>query len=275
MTEILTRLLPAIRDVRNPLAIGYSWIAIGWALLSARAGQTTAVEDLFTEMTEGLSDLAIAAGTTFIAVLLGSGLVRLMDRLMQLTRTQRGRNYSPLDRPHSFLGTADELHDDSTRIEYSTQLQDYVTKNRASLAGWQLPTEGGADVLNYELDLFREHLADDPDFAAHQAENLLRFSLLPPLTVAAALSAVWAVRADDRSPTILLATLIVGELIIWFDYQRTGSLMLFRWQRLARTYPRWLPKEARDQRDADLVKLMHAGEGSRSSIVSLSPPIPE
>ncbi len=216
MTEILTRLLPAIRDVRNPLAIGYSWIAIGWALLSARAGQTTVVEDLVTDMTDGLSDLAIAAGVTFVAVLLGSGLVRLMDRLMQLTRTDRGRNYSPLDRPHSFLGTADDMHADSTYIEYSAKLKDYVTQNGDSLAGWQL--DAGGAPFNYELDLFREHLADDPDFAAHQAENLLRFSLLPPLTVAVALSAVWAVRADDLSPTVLLVAFVVSELTILLDY---------------------------------------------------------
>jgi len=165
------------------------------------------------------------------------------------------------------------MHADSTHIEYSAKLKDYVTQNGDSLAGWQL--DAGGAPFNYELDLFREHLADDPDFAAHQAENLLRFSLLPPLTVAVALSAVWAVRADDLSPTVLLVAFVVSELIIWFDYQRTGSLMLFRWQRLARTYPRWLPKEVRQQREADLAKLMSGGEGSGPAIVSLSPPTDE
>ena len=267
MADILTRLLPAVRDVRNPLAVGYSWLAIGWAVVTGRSGERSDVEDLLASMTDDLSDLVVVAATTFAAVLLGSGLVRLMDRVMQLSRTGRGRAWNPLDRPEKFgKTTRSALHGDSSQIAYYPNLRNYVVQHEGSLSGWRVPDQR-EDILEYELTLFRENLADDADFGAYQAENLLRFSMIPPVAVAAILSAAWAAQpASDRSPVVLVVAFVGLGIILWLDYLRTGSLMLLRWQRLARAYPRWLPKEVQESRERDLNHLAELGApGPRTS----------
>ncbi len=232
LTEVLARLLPAVRDIRNPLAIGYSWIIIAWLLLAATLDSGDDLERSFSEMTSGLSDLVLVAGLTFLAVVLGSGIVRLMDRLMQLTRFGSGKLSNPLDQPEVFWYFRTKSRRRPPEVTYTGALRDYLDENGKSLYGWRV-SSASPEARDYDMQMFRDHLADDPDFGALQAEQLLRISMLPPILVSLAMSVAWAASSDDGSPWILVVALAVLAAVVALDYQRTGTLLRQRWQRLA------------------------------------------
>lgn len=98
MTTILTRLLPGVRDLRISLAVGYSWVAVVWStLLLTGNTQGNDVASFFSEATEGFPSLALVSGVTFLTTMLGSGIARLMDRLMVLSRPQDGPDHETSD----------------------------------------------------------------------------------------------------------------------------------------------------------------------------------
>lgn len=249
MTEVLTRLLPAARDLRNPLAVGYSWLLIAWALLHGHGPSDSEVLRLYSETLGGVNDLWLVTGVTFVAVVLGSGIVRLMDRLMQLTRTRHGQHYNPLDAPEPFTSSSRAVLPRATgERNHRPHLADYLDSEEQTIAGrWAVSADDHV-AREYELRLFRDVLTDDLEFGALQAEQLLRFSMIPPVGVAAVASFVWAIGADDRSPLLLAVALLALAIVLFLDYQRTGSLLMQRWHRLVRAYPDCLPPEVRQQR---------------------------
>ncbi len=245
VTAVLARLLPAARDIRNPLAVGFSWLIVLWALLAVHGPEDTAVGQLYDDTVGRLSALWLGAAAAFVAVLFGSGMVRLMDRLMQLLRTDHGQLYNPLDAPEPFWSrrsqrpTGDRgvatrrrvLPPASGEPNYRGHLAEYVSDERErSTSGWRFPDDAPS-IRQYELRVFRDLLSDDIEFGALQAEQLLRFSLIPPTIVAAVASLVWAFDAPDASPFLLFLVLCVFGVILFLDYQRTGSLLLARWRR--------------------------------------------
>jgi hypothetical protein len=74
-TSMLASLLPGLRDLRAPLAAGYIWLAAGWLYFAPQL--PTSVEDAdgvikdIYRTVDASNPVAVAAGLTFIAYLLG------------------------------------------------------------------------------------------------------------------------------------------------------------------------------------------------------------
>jgi hypothetical protein len=72
---MLTNLLPGLRDVRAPLSAGYLWLAAGWLffapLLPSSVDDAQGVLKDIYRVVDGVDHVAVAAGLTFVAYLLG------------------------------------------------------------------------------------------------------------------------------------------------------------------------------------------------------------
>jgi hypothetical protein len=72
---MLASLLPGLRDLRAPLAAGYLWLAAGWLYfapqLPASVNDAAGVLKDIYRVVDASNSVAVAAGLTFIAYLLG------------------------------------------------------------------------------------------------------------------------------------------------------------------------------------------------------------
>jgi hypothetical protein len=255
MSDLLSRLLPALRDIRTPLAVGYAWLVVAWAAAAHHGAVDTRVGELFRQMMSDVPEVGVFAGVTFVVVLVGSGVVRLMDRTMQLLKAHRIRNaYNPLDAPdHFYTPRAARIRRQdhgllAGDVNYVNLLEEYLkTIDSKLIKRWR---RDGNEISDYELRTYRQYLSGEPDFGALQAEQLLRFSLMPPIAVAFGLSFWWGVNDGDGSTAILTWGLALLEVVVFFDYRRTGTLLQRKWQQLVQSYPDWLPSDALARREA-------------------------
>lgn len=245
MSDIFGRIIPGIRNSRNPLIIGYSWVVIIWGVLAKADAEETPVGELATKMFGDVSDVALGVGLTAIIAIVGAGLTRLMDRLMQLMTWHRDKHaYNPLDRAEKYFV---DLKSPERDPDYTTLLETYLaTRLNPERDRWQMLDD---EVHPYELQLYRRHLVDEPEFGALQAEQLLRFSLLPPLLTSLVLTLWWSFADGGRSAAILCGSIALIYIIVFLDYRRTGTLIRRRWRRLVHEYPDWLPEKAAEQRE--------------------------
>ncbi|MEM7092319.1 MAG: hypothetical protein AAF567_04890 [Actinomycetota bacterium] len=234
MAHIFGRLLPSVREVRNPLAVGSTWFIVIWSISLLNGGDDTDVGRFLRSLASDLSPIASAAAIAFAAALFGSGILRLMDRIMQLMQGHRASyGFNPLDRPDSFRTRGG--------AEFTGVLEEYVLDRKNELPRWTFPEDD--EVLEDDLTIFRRYLADDLEFGGLQSEQLLRFALLPPVILGAAAATVWAFQGD-ASTWWLAAAMWLFVLILGFDYRRTGTLLNRRWTRLVSEYPQWLSADA-------------------------------
>jgi hypothetical protein len=238
MTEILGRLFPALREIRTPLAVGYAWLGLIWIVgfkLSKGDLDGDASTDLYRDTVAELPTLSAIALLTFLAVILGSGIVRLMDRIMQAIRRNRKTESNPLDKGRNQMVT-----------EY---VADKGEEDRASQE-WGGP-EDDPSLIADDRRLFIFYLRQDQNFGALESEQLMRFSLLPPVAVAPAFAVLWLVQDWwDWGIALLVGGLVAIGFVLVLDYKRIGTLLLDRWRSLADEYPTWLPDDALVRRNA-------------------------
>lgn len=266
MSDVLGRLLPAFRDVRTPLALGYSLMLLAWATVSVVSDGDPAddpVASLYLDITDELPAVIEFGAVTFVALLVGSGLVRLIDRFMLMTRTRRADRHNPLD-----FGTPLARRNEKGQDRRLPSMFRWV--HRKLDPGWEddpwaqdflgeyaagegLTWVGANPKYDPERDNFHFHLQQDQEFGALEAEQLMRAVMLVPVGLGAALSTVWLgteLAAGDWHWSVALLALGLWSLcvILRLDYGRIGSLMTARWTALASEYPTWLPIEYQTHR---------------------------
>ena len=85
---MLASLLPGLRDLRAPLAAGYLWLAAGWLYFAPQLPASVndadgVLKDIY-RVVDASNPIAVAAGLTFIAYLLGILSTGLLTRLVPI-----------------------------------------------------------------------------------------------------------------------------------------------------------------------------------------------
>jgi hypothetical protein len=198
---------------------------------------------------------------TFLAVLVGSGLVRLVDRFMQMTSGRRKGQYSPLDTTPSavlsakradeltlmdriFLGLHSQIDSGHSEVSF---VRKYVEDHPGLQAEWR-------DMADDERQ-FLFHLRQDQEFGALHSEQLLRACMLVPASIAVVLVGGWLIADVTPSKSVLLGGLVALMVVLYADYARIGALMNQRWTSLADEYPTWIPLDYQSHRDAEITRI--------------------
>ena len=309
MSELLGRLFPAVRDVRTPLIVGSVWFGVvGFAIALAsretitEPGETSddPVIRLLHDVTADLPGWVVVASIALAATLVGSGIVRLMDRMRQAFRFPADPRTDGIAEDCELTGELARFLDELelyprpartdavlrrlgrwfhrrggwTRDSPLDRDRSYlvVTHIRCKPDGdparreWGGPEEAVA-VFRDDLRLFLFHLARDERFDGYDDQQLLRFSLIPPVGLAAILSAVWLGRGFETSKLLLLLALVGFLALLYVDRFRLRSLLIDRWESLADEYPSWLPDADLDRRNLGRERvrvILHGEAGIRS-----------
>jgi len=268
MSELFARLLPAAREVRTPLAVGFTWFAILWLFFAALEGDESTVAKLFSDAFGEVPEIGLFSAVAFSAAVVGSGIVRLMDRIMQLQRRESDRHYNPLDRPEPFrlvmrvaaATKAEEVAPSrfqqsnssiaATDLTYCEHLEIYLVaaKNMGLDSGWRQDANGRAR----DMRIYREYLRQETNFGALESEQLLRYSLLYPIGFGVFASGMWAYGSrPELSPFALCIGLVLLFVVVLLDYRRTGALLIGHWRKLVHSFPDWLPADVQDRRKSE------------------------
>jgi hypothetical protein len=254
MGDVLSRLLPSVRDVRTPLALGYSLILLVWGAVTVASNGNpggSAVGALYIDLSNNVPGLVEFGAVTFVATLVSSGLVRLIDRFMRMTPTRRRDRHNPFDDPAALASVLGRSRVGRWSLPIFRLLRrkrhprwvdddgpadsvgEFVQVKRIS---W-----GAGDAYERERHQFLFHLGHDEDFGALQAEQLMRAVMMVPATIGALLTVWWFGFEREWSVASLMFSFVGLLAILVADYGRIGQLMYNRWTSLAREYPDWLP----------------------------------
>jgi hypothetical protein len=223
--------------------------------------ETDPVGRAYLELTEGIPAIVGFSALTFLAVLVGSGLVRLVDRFMQMTSGRRKGQYSPLDTTPSavlsakradeltlmdriFLGLHSQIDSGHSEVSF---VRKYVEDHPGLQAEWR-------DMADDERQ-FVFHLRQDQEFGALQSEQLLRACMLVPASIAVVLVGGWLMAEVTPSKFVLLGGLVALMVVLYADYARIDALMNQRWTSLADEYPTWIPLDYQSHRDAEITRI--------------------
>lgn len=300
MSEVLSRIFPAVRNARTPLIVGSAWFAVlGFvqALIDRDSINATDTSDdpvvkLLHDTLSPLPEWVVVATIVLAATLLGSGVVRLMDRTRQAFRYPEplvdvAGNDIP-DKYKTFVRelvnseppkTDQRLRRIGQRIQATRDSP--LDSDRSNLVAiyilnkldgdparreWGGPGDAPS-VFRDDLRLFLFHLARDERFDGYNDQQLLRFSLIPPLCSTAVITIIWASIEWSASKLALIVVLVACVAVLYIDRFRLRSLLVERWEELADEYPNWLPDAALDRRNLGrerVREILHGPSGIRS-----------
>lgn len=229
---MLTSVLPGLRELRTPLAVGWTWLGVLLLALGPfvlpRSSTTGVMHDIYA-LEEAVGKGTALVVSSFVAYLLGS-LVQV-ERIPRLPRLSRLLYESPEEdkweqRPAHFHGSRDSFFDVQRLVQ---RIAEDLSPTATGTEAYQfIPAEGPDEIAAYVLSqrtiLETRLLADKRDvydFYDRLVESaILRLNLAPAVFV---LAVVLGMRIGfERAWGIGLAAITVGSLLSLVLLARAG-----------------------------------------------------